>query len=141
MIITQEQALLKAQGQFQILLDFVARASAEQQRLDQTERGLLSGLLAVGRSLLTAFVAGAGDGDRGETATATDGSVQRRLPEQHSRTYRSIFGTLSITQHVYGTRASAPRAAGCQGPARGGSFVRPRGLVAAFRRQSLRRRI
>jgi hypothetical protein len=103
-IISQEQAFLKAHVQFQILLDFVARASAEQQRLDQTERGLLSGLLEVGRSLLTAFVAGAGDGDRGETTTAADGSVQRRLPEQHTRIYRSLFGTLSITRYVYGTR-------------------------------------
>lgn len=104
MIITQEQAFLKAHEQFQILLDFVGRASGEQQRLDQAERGLLSGLLEMGMSLLTAFVAAAGDGDRGETTTAPDGSVQRRLPEPHSRTYRSIFGTLSITRYVYGTR-------------------------------------
>jgi len=103
-IITQEQAFLKAHEQFQILLDFVTQASAEQQRLDQTERGLLSGLLELGGSLLTAFIAGAGNGDRGETTTAPDGSVQRRLPELHSRTYRSIFGSLSITRYVYGTR-------------------------------------
>lgn len=104
MIITQERAFLKAHEQFQILLDFVARASAEQQRVDQTERGLLSGLLELGGSLLTAFIAAAGDGDRGETTTAPDGSLQRRLAEQHSRPYRSIFGTLSITRYVYGTR-------------------------------------
>lgn len=104
MIITQEQAFLKAHEQFQALLDFVGRASGEQQRLDQAERGLLSGLLELGMSLLTAFVAAAGDGDRGETTTALDGSLQRRLPEPHSRPYRSIFGTLSITRYVYGTR-------------------------------------
>jgi hypothetical protein len=103
-IITQEQAFLKAHEQFQALLDFVGRASAEQQRLDQAERGLLSGLLEMGRSLLTAFVAAAGDGDHGESTTAPDGSVQRRLPEPHSRIYRSIFGTLSIKRYVYGTR-------------------------------------
>ena len=104
MIITQEQAFLKAHEQFQILLDFVARASTEQQRLDQAERGLLSGLLVLGGSLLKAFIAGAGDGDCGNTTTAPDGRVQRRLPEQHSRPYRSIFGTLSIQRYVYGTR-------------------------------------
>jgi hypothetical protein len=103
-IITQEQAFLKAHEQFQILLDFVARASAEQQRLDQAERGLLSALLELGGSLLTAFIAAAGDGDRGETTTAPDGSLERRLPEQHSRPYRSIFGILSVTRYVYGTR-------------------------------------
>jgi hypothetical protein len=103
-IIRQEQAFLKAHEQFQTLIEFVGRASVEQECLDQVERGLLSRLLELGRSLLTAFVAAAGDGDAGEITTAPDGSVQRRLPEQHSRIYRSIFGTLSIRRYVYGTR-------------------------------------
>jgi hypothetical protein len=103
-IIRQEQAFLKAHAQFQTLIEFVGRASGEQECLDQVERGLLSRLLELGRSLLTAFVDAAGDGDCGETTTAPDGSVQRRLPEQHSRIYRSIFGTLSIRRYVYGTR-------------------------------------
>src|SRR6185437_6937767 len=49
-------------------------------------------------------VAAAGDGDAGETATSADGRVHRRLPAPHSRTYRSIFGTLSIPRFVYGSR-------------------------------------
>lgn len=104
MIMTQEQAFLKAHMQLTSLIDFVGQASAEQQRLDQVERGLLSQLLELGMSLLTAFVSAAGDGDGGETITAADGSVQRRLPEPHSRPYRSIFGNLEISRCVYGTR-------------------------------------
>jgi hypothetical protein len=104
MIMTQEQAFLKAQQQLQTLIDFVGRASAEQQRLDQVERGLLSHLLELGLSLLTAFVATAGDGNCGDTTTAPDGSVPKRLPEPHTRPYRSLFGDLPLTRYVYGTR-------------------------------------
>jgi hypothetical protein len=104
MIMTQEQAFFKAHEQLQTLIQFVGRASAEQQRLDQVERGLLKHLLELGMSLLTAFVSAAGDGDSGETATAPDGSVQRRLPTPHTRPYHSIFGNLQINRYVYGTR-------------------------------------
>lgn len=104
MIMTQEQAFLKAQQQLQTLIDFVGLASAEQQRLDQVERGLLNHLLELGLSLLTAFVAAAGDGNGGDTATAPDGTVHKRLPEPHTRPYRSVFGELQLTRYVYGTR-------------------------------------
>ncbi len=98
MIMTQEQAFLKAQQQLQTLIDFVGRASAEQQRLDQVARGLLSHLLELGLSLRTAFGAAAGDGNGGDTATAPDGRVHQRLPEPHSRPYRSLFGDLPLTR-------------------------------------------
>lgn len=104
MIMTREQALLKARGQLQTLIAYVDQAASEQQRVDQVERGLLRQLLELGMSLLTAFVSKAGDGDCGATVTAADGSVQRRLPERHTRTYRSIFGNLPIARFVYGTR-------------------------------------
>jgi hypothetical protein len=86
MIMTREQSFLKAHEQLRTLIAFVDQASAEQQRVDQVERGLFSQLLELGNSLLTAFVSAAGDGDRGANATAPDGSVQRRLPEPHTRT-------------------------------------------------------
>jgi hypothetical protein len=103
-IMTQEQAFLKAHAQLQALIDFVGHAAAQPQRVDQVERGLLSQLLELGLSLLTAFVAAAGDGDAGDTTTAPDGSVPRRLPEPHTRPYHSVFGDLPITRFVYGTR-------------------------------------
>ena len=104
MIMTQEQAFGKAQEQLLDLIAFVRHASQEQQRLDQVERGLFSHLLELGHSLLTAFVAAAGDGDVGDTTTTPQGTPCRKLPQPHERPYRSLFGTLPIRRFVYGSR-------------------------------------
>ena len=105
MIMTQEQAFLKAQTQLGDLLAFVRQAGADGQRLDQVERDLFAQLLQLGFTLLTGFVAAAGDGDAGPTATAPDGHPCRRLPGLHPRTYRSVFGALPLERYVYGSRA------------------------------------
>ena len=63
MIITPEQATLKARQQFDSLLILVQRASLDCQRIDTVERDLMRHLLARGHDLLTAFVAHQGDGD------------------------------------------------------------------------------
>jgi hypothetical protein len=104
MIMTQEQAFLKAQQQLQALCAFVQQASQQQLRLDQVERGLFSRLLQLGFSLLTAYVAAAGDGNVGATATDSHDQTWNRLPEPHSRPYRSLFGLLNIARFVYGSR-------------------------------------
>jgi len=104
MILTQEQAFLKAHQQLQSLIAFVQQAPDQRLRLDQVERGLFSLLLQLGLSLLQAHLAAAGDGDAGETVTTADGHVHRRLPAPHPRTYRSIFGELAIRRFVYGSR-------------------------------------
>jgi hypothetical protein len=104
-MMTQEQAFLKAQDQLQALLTFVRSCSAGRARIDAVERGLFAHLLALGHSLLTGFVAAAGNGDVGPTASAPDGTAYRRLPQPHARTYRSIFGPLTVGRFVYGTRA------------------------------------
>ena len=103
-MMTQEQAFLKAQDQLRALLDFVRLASQRHDRIDQVERGLFAHLLALGHSLLTGFVAAAGDGDVGDTASAPDGATYRRLEQPHARTYRSIFGPVPIARFVYGSR-------------------------------------
>jgi len=105
MIMTQEQAFLKAQTQLTDLIAFVRAAPGEGLRLDQVERGLFERLLQLGLSLLTAHVAAHGDGDVGDTATAPDGLAYRKLPDPHDRTYRSVFGPLTIRRAAYGTRA------------------------------------
>jgi len=46
----------------------------------------------------------ASDGDCGETLILVDGRVVKRLPEPHSRPYRSIFGDFRLERIVYGTR-------------------------------------
>jgi hypothetical protein len=107
-MMTQEQAFLKAQSQLSALLDFVRQADQQHERIDQVERGLFAHLLALGHSLLTGFVAAAGDGNVGDTAAAPDGASYRRLEHPHPRTYRSIFGPLSIERFVYGSREGQP---------------------------------
>ncbi len=104
MIITPEQATLKAQHRFESLLDLVRQASQDGQRIDLVERDLIRYLLALGFDLLTAFIAHHGDGDQGPEVEVTDGHVVRRLPESHDRRYVSIFGELTISRVVYGTR-------------------------------------
>jgi hypothetical protein len=104
MIITPEQATLKAQERFDHLLDLVRQVSQDGRRIDTVERDLFRHLLALGHDLLTAFVAHQGDGDRGPEAETSDGQAVRRLPERHDRRYMSIFGELTITRVVYGTR-------------------------------------
>src|SRR5947209_11880213 len=104
MIISPEQAALKAREQFDALRDFVDQAARDGQRIDTVERELFRQLLSLGHSLLSAFVAQQGDGDLGPQAETAEGQTARRLPERHHRRYVSIFGALTITRAVYGTR-------------------------------------
>src|SRR5512143_1038763 len=104
MIITPEQVTLKAQQRFESLLDLVRQAGQDGRRIDTVERDLFRHLLALGLDLLTAFVAHQGDGDQGPEVGTTDGQTVHRLPEHHDRRYVSIFGALTLTRAVYGTR-------------------------------------
>src|SRR5437763_8180672 len=104
MIITPEQAALKAQHQFDALRDFVQQAARDGQRIDTVERELFRQLLGLGHTLLSAFVAAQGDGDLGPQAETPEGRTVRRLPERHDRRYVSIFGELAIDRVAYGTR-------------------------------------
>jgi hypothetical protein len=104
MIITPEQAALKAQHQFNALRDFVQQAARDGQRIDTVERDVFRQLLGLGHILLSAFVADQGDGDLGPEVTTPEGRTARRLPERHDRRYVSIFGELVISRVVYGTR-------------------------------------
>src|SRR4051794_13451950 len=104
MILAPEQAALKAQQQFDALRDFVRQAAGDGQRIDSVEREVFRQLLGLGHTLLSAFVAAHGDGDLGPEAETPEGRTVRRLPERHDRRYLSIFGELTITRAVYGTR-------------------------------------
>src|SRR3954454_14065560 len=104
MIITPEQAALKAQHQFDALRDFVQQAAGDGQRIDTVEREVFRQLLGLGHSLLSAFVASQGDGDLGPEVEMPEGHTVRRLPDRHDRRYVSIFGELIIPRAVYGTR-------------------------------------
>jgi hypothetical protein len=104
MIIAREQAILNAQVELQDLVAFIEQAAGQGERIDQVERGLMKRLLALGLTLLHAFVAQHGDGDVEPTGSDDDGHTLRRLPTRHDRRYVSIFGELIIPRVVYGTR-------------------------------------
>ena len=104
MIIPQDDAFLKAAAQFQELFRMVMQDAEEGVRIDLTERKVFSGLLALGRRLLEAFVAAQGEGDVGASIERDDQSLQR-LSDLHTRRYLSIFGELRIQRWVYAIRA------------------------------------
>lgn len=104
MIISQEQAFLKAQAQLQGIFRIVEQDAEQGQRIDRVERELFSQLLAIGRTLLEAFVTAQGEGDAG-AKVERDGQSLQRLDEPHARRYLSIFGELQISRWVYAIRA------------------------------------
>jgi hypothetical protein len=104
MIMSQEQALLKAQAQLDQLIESVHRAVEQSRRIDQVERDLIARLLDLGLTLLNLFVAQHHDGDLGATARTDEGRTLRRLARTHERRYVAIFGELTIPRVVYGTR-------------------------------------
>lgn len=99
-ILTQEQLLLNAQKQFDTLKESILDHSQQQRRIDQVERSLFAELLALGLTLLKAFVAGAGLGDEGKQVSPSDHTLHRS-DQLRRRLYRSIFGNLSIRRWVY----------------------------------------
>jgi len=103
MIMTQEQAILKGQEQFEEMASFVRRASKDGRPIDEVERNLWDSLLGLGRSLLEGYVAGHGTGDVGETLRY-EGRTLRGLESLHDRRYVSVFGELMISRCVYGAR-------------------------------------
>ena len=119
-MIAYEREFLKAHEQVERLVEIVQQAATAGQRIDEVERTIFIELLKVGFHLLSAFVRNAGDGDVGETIdvhttangptpTPEEGQTQeartlRRLPAPHVRRYVSIFGELTISRWVYGTR-------------------------------------
>ena len=68
------------------------------------ERGLFGGLLAVGGKVTDAFLEAQGNGDRGNTVTH-EGQTLHRSEEPVYRPLRTIFGHHQFTQFVY--RASS----------------------------------
>jgi hypothetical protein len=91
LIITPEQADLKARERFDSLRDLVQRAARESRCIDTVERGLMRQLLALGHTLLSSFVARQGDGDteleaetaEGRTARAARPALSVDLRHQH----------------------------------------------------------
>ena len=90
MIVAQEQAFLKAQQQLQALQAQVEQAAADGQRIDAVERELFSQLLALGHTLLSAFVAAQGDGNAGNELPAGEDPHPVRRLQGHPRGLSAI---------------------------------------------------
>ena len=103
MIMTQEQAILKGQRQFADIAAFVQQAARDGRPIEQVERGLWESLLALGLTMLESYVAAQSPGDLGPSVTVKGRSL-RRLEQPHDRRYVSVFGELTISRAVYGTR-------------------------------------
>lgn len=120
MMIACEREFLKVQERIERLWESVCRAREDGRRIDEVERAVFAELMQMGWHVMKAFVETAGDGDLGETlevpaasadpppepdaAAARSMRTLRRLQEPRPRRYVSIFGELTITRVVYGTR-------------------------------------
>ncbi len=93
---------------FWLLVERLHAASRERQPIHRVEETIFRDLLAMGHSLLRAFVAAAGDGDLGPSLTlpgASPSEPDRTLPRREApraRPYLSIFGELAIERVSYG---------------------------------------
>jgi hypothetical protein len=102
------QAIDQALSAFWLLVERLAAASAEQQPIHRAEEMIFRDLLAMGHSLLRAFVASAGDGDVGPSLTLPGdppSEPDRALPRREApraRPYLSIFGEVVIERVSYG---------------------------------------
>lgn len=103
MIMAQEQAILKGQAQLDEMARFVREAARDERPIDQVERGLWQMVLRLGHTMLGSYVAAVGPGDLGETL-GYEGRTLQRLERPHERRYVSVFGELTISRYVYGTR-------------------------------------
>jgi len=105
MIVTQEQAIFKAEKEFDTLVKTVREAAREARPINEVENDLWDRMLGIGRQLLQAFVEIQGTGDLGETLEH-EGRTLRKLDRLHERRYVSVFGELTVNRSVYGTRES-----------------------------------
>ena len=87
---------------------FVRQAAVAGTAAHEVEREVWQRVLAMGRQATGHFFQMQGDGDVGETIEMTDGETLRRLDEPHRRSYRSIFGSFTLSRYVYGTSSARP---------------------------------
>lgn len=100
-MIAQMESIGKAEAAFQNMIAFVKQAiESGELRMDEVERTLFDKALAANLRLLEAFAAGAGDGNHGETVEH-EGQILQRSERKRAKSYRSIFGVLSIERYVY----------------------------------------
>ena len=116
----------------QQLAAYVRKAATDATPAHDVERGIWTRILALGRQALELFFSIQGTGDLGETVTLPDDQTLQRLPDTHTRAYRSVFGDFTLRRTVYGTRVGqkiefVPLDARLQLPAGGYASLRQQG--------------
>jgi hypothetical protein len=99
----QERSIFKAQQQLDQIAEVVRQAVAEKRSMDEVERELWQATRRMGLAMLEGFVAGHGSGDVGPTIEY-EGHTLGRFEQLHDRRYVSVFGELTVSRSVYGTR-------------------------------------
>ena len=103
MILAREQAILKAEEEFQNMIEMAKQAADNGVMIHEVEGDLWERLLKIGRLTLQGYVEAQGTGDLGQTIDY-EGQEHNRLDGLFNRRYVSIFGELLIPRTVYGTR-------------------------------------
>src|SRR5258708_22095165 len=104
----EQAALDQSLSVFWTLVERLHAAADQHQPIHQVEETIFRDLLVMGRSLLQAFLASAGEGDIGPTLTvladypSDPPRVVPRLDRIRPRPYLSIFGEISIARACYG---------------------------------------
>jgi hypothetical protein len=86
------------------LIELVEKAYKSGTAAHKVEQDIFTELLKMGYMLLGYLFALYQGGDQGETIKLSDGRQVKRLPNEHKRSYLSIFGELHLFRWVYGTR-------------------------------------
>jgi hypothetical protein len=91
MIIEHEQALLKAQSEFESMLAMLKDATAQGLKLHEVEGNLWERLLRIGHLSVQSYIDAQGTCDLGATVQI-EGRTLKRLDGLFDRRYVSIFG-------------------------------------------------
>jgi hypothetical protein len=86
------------------LLELVRQAAQQGRAVHELERDIWGQVLQLGRAALGLFLELQGTGDLGPTVTLSNGNTAARLPDTHTRPYRSVFGDFTLQRTCYGTR-------------------------------------
>jgi len=103
MIMTEEQAILKAKEQFDEMIGMIQQAATGGRMINEVEGDIWKRLLQIGRLSLQGYVDLQGTGDLGATLEYK-GQMLKRLEELYDRRYVSVFGEIAILRTAYGTR-------------------------------------
>src|ERR1700691_2844958 len=94
-----EQLIAQARTQFDQILSYV-QGSAQNQQLNEVEKGIFYALLRLGMTLLLVFFQQKGTGYKGKIYVDKEGTRRSHHSTKH-REYLSIFGRVSIPGACY----------------------------------------